>query len=419
MGVPGHVTYGSGSIHRMRGRWQLVVPAVSADGAVRRVTRMTDIRADGGRNRAAARRELEEWRDALVAEQAVSEARASWAAEVAELAAPGVAPAPSPALLGDFGEYALAWARSDRVGAGGEPVERSTKAGYESLLKSDVIPYMAGRSVAGVTRADVEGMMASLTSERHLSNSTVRKAFNTLSAVMRHAQEADGLATNPCEGMRAPRKNPPRRNSLTADASDRLAAALAGMAATPAVAAARLALSCGLCRGELCALTVADCDLGLGVIRVDKAVGGDRGHDYLKSTKTPARTRAIPMNGEVRSAVADRLAALEADCAAAGTPLRPSLWLLGDPHGNRLPKDRLTREWGTLARQLGARGMAGRPLTLHDLRHTFATVALYRGADVKDVQSVLGHSSADMTMNVYAQSDPDRVADSMRRVSRL
>lgn len=54
------------------------------------------------------------------------------------------------------------------------------------------------------------------------------------------------------------------------------------------------------------------------------------------------------------------------------------------------------------------------PLTFHDLRHTAASLAVAAGADVKAVQSMLGHASAAMTLDVYAGLFPgslEAVAD--------
>ena len=46
---------------------------------------------------------------------------------------------------------------------------------------------------------------------------------------------------------------------------------------------------------------------------------------------------------------------------------------------------------------------AGLPrIRFHDLRHTFATMALQNGVDVKTVSSMLGHYSAGFTLDTYA-----------------
>lgn len=51
--------------------------------------------------------------------------------------------------------------------------------------------------------------------------------------------------------------------------------------------------------------------------------------------------------------------------------------------------------------------MNGFDCTFHDLRHTFATFMIGAGVDVRTVASYLGHSSVSMTLNTYADVDPE------------
>ena len=56
------------------------------------------------------------------------------------------------------------------------------------------------------------------------------------------------------------------------------------------------------------------------------------------------------------------------------------------------------------------------PVTVHDLRHTAASLAISSGANIKVIQRMLGHASADMTLDVYGhlyESDLDSVAQRM------
>ena len=50
----------------------------------------------------------------------------------------------------------------------------------------------------------------------------------------------------------------------------------------------------------------------------------------------------------------------------------------------------------------------GRTLTLYSLRHTFASVAIAAGADVKTLQELMGHEDATVTLNTYAAAFADR-----------
>ena len=63
---------------------------------------------------------------------------------------------------------------------------------------------------------------------------------------------------------------------------------------------------------------------------------------------------------------------------------------------------------------------AGLPeLRFHDLRHTFATLALQNGVDIKTVSSMLGHFSAGFTLDTYAHvttAAQKQAADTMGNV---
>ena len=52
----------------------------------------------------------------------------------------------------------------------------------------------------------------------------------------------------------------------------------------------------------------------------------------------------------------------------------------------------------------------------HDLRHTAATVAIASGADIKSVQSLLGHSTASFTLNTYVHASQKLMEDTANRI---
>ncbi|MFC7328054.1 tyrosine-type recombinase/integrase [Marinactinospora rubrisoli] len=64
------------------------------------------------------------------------------------------------------------------------------------------------------------------------------------------------------------------------------------------------------------------------------------------------------------------------------------------------------REFG---RAVKAAGLGGLGLTPHKLRHTAASLAIAAGADVKVVQTMLGHATATMTLDLYGHLFPDRL----------
>ena len=73
-----------------------------------------------------------------------------------------------------------------------------------------------------------------------------------------------------------------------------------------------------------------------------------------------------------------------------------------DELGNLLRPNYVTEHYRYLLSKLGLRR-----IRYHDLRHTFATMALQNGVDVKTVSSMLGHYSAGFTLDTYAHVTTD------------
>jgi integrase len=84
-------------------------------------------------------------------------------------------------------------------------------------------------------------------------------------------------------------------------------------------------------------------------------------------------------------------------------------WVFAARNATPLEETTVSRAWTRIKGLLAERGV--RPLTLHSLRHTFATLSLESGKSVKWVSQQLGHRDASLTLNVYAQALPDEETD--------
>ena len=68
-----------------------------------------------------------------------------------------------------------------------------------------------------------------------------------------------------------------------------------------------------------------------------------------------------------------------------------------------------TRVWYPAKTAAGLDGVEG--LCVHSLRHTYASLAIAAGCDVKTLQTAMGHASATETLNTYTALWPDRIDD--------
>ncbi len=149
---------------------------------------------------------------------------------------------------------------------------------------------------------------------------------------------------------------------------------------------------------ETLALRVGDIDWRRSLAHVERTWTSD-GHDHMVlGTPKNGRARVVALPGSVLSDLA-RLCADKAD----------GDYVFTSPQGRPVN----VRNWRNRVwyRALDEAGMDRRVVTIHSLRHTYASMAIAGHADVKTLQQQLGHSSAAVTLDVYAQLFPSRLSE--------
>lgn len=164
---------------------------------------------------------------------------------------------------------------------------------------------------------------------------------------------------------------------------------------------------CGLRWGELVGLQVGDVDFERQRIHVLRTVSEIRDRFVVDTPKT----------GETRTVIFPSLLrpCLEEACKGRQTsdllfPDRRTGSYLRRVHG------RYRGDWFCRAKHAVLDGDAAASMTVHDLRHTCASLLVHAGANVKAVQRQLGHKSAAMTLDVYADlfdADLDAVGEAI------
>ena len=149
-----------------------------------------------------------------------------------------------------------------------------------------------------------------------------------------------------------------------------------------------LDLATGLRRGELLGLKWADVDLDRGMLKIQRAISRQNGKVVEAPLKTKNAYRTLPLS-------ADAISVLKMQKCKVGN----SEWVFPSPPGGPMSPDSVLH---MLQRVLKRAGLPR--IRFHDLRHTFATMALQNGVDVKTVSSMLGHYSAGFTLNTYTHA---------------
>lgn len=267
----------------------------------------------------------------------------------------------------------------------------------ESAWRVHVRPKWGRWQVAKITVPDIESWIAQMVRDGR-GATTVLRAHGVLSGILSDAVKARRLAVNPARGIDGlPRKTTRRHIYLSADDVHRLAAESGQHRPLVYVLA-----FCGLRWGEAIALRVRDVEfLKRRLVVADNAV--QLGVEHAVGQTKGRKVRSVP----VPSFVLDELAPL---CADKG----PGDLVFPGPDGKYLPRPKSTRGWfeGAVSR---AKVQA---ITPHDLRHTAASLAISAGVNVLALQRMLGHKSAKVTLDTYADlfdTDLDAVAVTLHK----
>jgi integrase len=206
-----------------------------------------------------------------------------------------------------------------------------------------------------------------------------------LRVIFRRAVEDCDIATNPVAGVRLPAVRSRKDRIAAPDESARLIAALPHPRDRAIWATAFYA---GLRLGELQALLWGDVDLAAGVIRVERAIDAK---GSVIEPKSRAGRRSVPVAGTLR----DTLLAWKMQAGHSGYAFGTSAT---QPFSYSTIRGRARAAWA------GA-GLAG--LTLHECRHTCASMMIAAGVNAKALTTYMGHGSIETTFNLYGHLMPD------------
>lgn len=237
-----------------------------------------------------------------------------------------------------------------------------------------------------------------------------RTAFNLLNRLIKYAIALDYMNVNPLMRVIIPNKTSrPHRDTKSNyyDSSQQVSQFLdiAKKYDMTAYVFFKLLVSTGLRKGEALALKWSDIDFEKNLIHINKTIDvGFNNVEIIRSPKTKDSTRDVPLSTSLKNELLQyRSNVFEfVFCKSNGRHLGlnvPAYWLKKiyeiDPHLKRI--------------------------TVHGFRHTFATLMLQPGTGntPKDIQKILGHSTIDMTLNIYTHESKKGQQNVIRSIDAL
>ena len=279
--------------------------------------------------------------------------------------------------------------------------------------------YFGGVPVQDLDAATINRVYAKMR-KSGTSASALYKTHQKLSQVMKQAVKEEIILRNPCDLIDdVKRPEAAERRSLSAEQAVQLALDLKECERSGRIVAVWLALATGVRRGEALGLVWGNVDLVRKRIRIEKQLDSKGVRRDPKSHKSK-RNLAID-DGTIAFLTEWKI--MQSDLFYQGGDVPDDAPVCSnDTDGAFISPaafDKWRRAWfvdhglGTFEkveawhdrngvkryRRSGYKGY-----NLHELRHTQATLLIGRGADIKTVQNRLGHSSASLTMNIYAHA---------------
>jgi integrase len=323
--------------------------------------------------------------------------------EVSKLQGAYIAPSDSLVTVGTMGEEWIAVHRAT--------VKPSTFHSDESAWRVHVLPMWGARSVGSIRHSEVQVWLSDLAGRRSVT--TVLRVHGVIASILDGAVKDKRISSNPARDVKLPRKKKGQRAYLSHSQVERLAVE----SAYPDLV--RFLAYTGLRWGEATGLRVEHVDRAARRLSIEENAVSVNGAVKVGSPKNHER-RTVVYPAFLDQAIA---------AACKSKSARSLLW--GDGHDHLRPSHstkgwfvgavkRVRAEDTKAARLAMDRGEEEQPilpvLTPHDLRHTAASLAISAGANVKAVQRMLGHASAAMTLDRYAdlfEDDLDTVANAL------
>ena len=246
-----------------------------------------------------------------------------------------------------------------------KPVIRpNTAKTYENMIENHIVPAVGGVKLKRLTAIQIQKMYNDSKTKGRvqrfekktdttLSGSTVRRIHMVLSSALKQAVKERIIPYNPCDNCRIP---PKEKKEMTIIPPEKLGVYLSEAEKYGVLPMFFLELSSGLRRGELLALRWDDLNVKDRILSVSKQVTRIDGELVVTEPKTKNSVRKVALSQQ-------------------------AVTLLVQEHEQHVH--------------------------FHDLRHTFATMALSSGVDVKTLSSMLGHYSAGFTLDTYTHITTD------------
>lgn len=287
-------------------------------------------------------------------------------------------------------------------------VDEVTYHGYEDIAQTHVIPYFTELNVrlCDLKKRDVQTYINKKASNGRvdgkggLSASSLRLHKNILYQTCKYAMSEELITLNPCEGVTLPPRTRVNYHYYSAAQINQLLEKAKDDVLFPVI---KMTAIYGLRRSEVLGLRWDAVDFEQGIITIKHTVTRVYKRVEKDKTKNKSSYRSFPMLPEIRDMLLNLKEKEKQGRIDFGKSYNENAYVFKWPDGTPFDPDYITHHFSSILKKYDMPH-----IRFHELRHSCASILIISGFTLKDVQEWLGHSSIDMTADIYSHLDLQR-----------
>ena len=294
-----------------------------------------------------------------------------------------------------------------------ENIVRPTRAettvyGYQKIIDNHLLPALGDIPLLKLTPLDIQQYYIQVQQNANLSGNTLRRHHDLLSSSLRSAVRQDKLLVSPMDKVEPPRAKQKEASYYKPEELKRLYTLVEGH---PLELCTKLAGSFGMRREEICGLKWENIDYQRQLLFIREARTAFGATIVQKETKTRSSVRTLFLSDDMAQLL-QKEQARQKEMYRTGQLQEPSQFVVLDHKGYPYSPNALSLAFTRFVKKNGLPRV-----TLHGLRHSFATVASFQGVPLFDIGKALGHSTPATTGKIYTHLVDHTQEETLMKVS--
>lgn len=269
---------------------------------------------------------------------------------------------------------------------------------YDDYFEKWILPSLGKKRINKITTRDIQLMIT----EKERETGAKRRCQickDAISSLLHFAVDQNEIIFNPARKVIAPNYEKKEKELLS---SCELAIFFQTAKKNSSYSLAyELAYYCGLRRGEVLGLRKEDVDSEKLILKVRQQIVSLKNKPTILSTKTKTSVRNIPIPIELYSKISAFIAKDKSDCDL----------IFHTKTNNPISPNNLARDLNKIIKKANVKH-----ITMHTLRHMACTDMINSGASLKTVQTIMGHSNPQVTIDIYQHSNTEDKRDAIKKL---